>query len=97
MKVEEAPTGRRQGKVMPPLRYQVRVRGRLSPRARNAFPDMEVVEAPAETVIGSTVGDVTQLSAVLSLIDSLGVQVVSVDQVESDSVVPPPRRPQDGQ
>jgi hypothetical protein len=80
---------------MPPRRYQVRVRGRLSPRARNAFPDMEVVEAPAETVIGSTVGDVMQLSDVLSLIDSLGLHVVAIDQVESDPVVPAPRRPQD--
>ena len=82
---------------MPPRRYQVRVRGRLSQRARNAFPDMEVVEAPAETVIGSTVGDVTQLATVLSLIDSLGLQVVAVDQVGSDPVVPEPRRPQDGE
>jgi hypothetical protein len=82
---------------MPPRRYQVRVRGRLSPRARNAFPDMEVVEAPAETVIGSTVGDVTQLATVLSLIDSLGLQVVAVDQVGADPVVPAPRRPRDAE
>jgi hypothetical protein len=82
---------------MPPRRYQVRVRGRLSPRVRNAFPGMEVVEAPVETVIGSTIGDVTQLSTVLSLIDSLGLQVVAVDQVASDPVVPAPRRPPDGE
>jgi hypothetical protein len=56
---------------------------------------MEVVEAPAETVIGSTVGDVMQLSDVLSLIDSLGLHVVAIDQVEPDPVVPAPRRPQD--
>ena len=80
---------------MPSRRYQVRVRGRLSTRVRNAFPDMEVVEAPAETVIGSTVGDVMQLSDVLSLIDSLGLHVVAIDQVEPDPVVPAPRRPQD--
>jgi hypothetical protein len=58
---------------------------------------MEVVEAPVQTVIGSTIGDATQLSAVLSLIDSLGLQVVAVDQVASDPVVPAPRRSQDGE
>jgi len=56
---------------------------------------MEVVEAPAETVIGSTVGDATQLSDVLSLIDSLGLHVVAIDQVARDPVVPAPRRPPD--
>ena len=78
---------------MPARRYEVRVRGRLSPRVRDAFPDMEVVETPAETVIGSTVGDATQLSDVLSLIDSLGLQVVAVDQIPPNPVVPVPRRP----
>jgi hypothetical protein len=81
---------------MPPRRYLVRVRGRLSPRVRDAFPDMDVVRAPAETVIGSTVGDVTQLAEVLSLIDSLGLQVVAVDQVTPDPVLPVPRLPSDG-
>jgi hypothetical protein len=80
---------------MPARRYEVRVRGRLSPRLRDAFADMEVVEAPAETVIGSTVGDATQLSDVLSLIDSLGLHVVAIDQVAPDPVLPVPRRPSD--
>jgi hypothetical protein len=82
---------------MPPRRYQVRVRGRLSARVRDALPDMEVAEAPAETVIASTVGDAEQLSAVLSLIESLGLHVVAVDQVGApDAVVPAPRGPSDG-
>jgi hypothetical protein len=81
---------------MPPRRYLVRVRGRLSPRVRDAFHDMEVVDAPAETVIGSTVGDAGQLADVLSLIDSLGLHVLAVDQVMPDPLVPAPRRPSDG-
>ncbi len=76
-------------------RYEVRVRGRLSPRVRDAFPGMEVVEAPAETVIGSTVGDTAQLHDVLSLIDSLGLHVVSIDQVVPAPAPPVPRRPPD--
>jgi hypothetical protein len=81
---------------MAPRRYLVRVRGRLSPRVRDAFHDMEVVEAPAETVIGSTVGDASQLSHVLWLIDSLGLHVLAVDQVAPVPVVPAPRPPSDG-
>jgi hypothetical protein len=73
---------------MPARRYEVRVSGRLSQRLKDAFPDMVVVEAPAETVIGSTVGDATQLSRVLSLIDSLGLHVVAIDQVPPDQVPP---------
>jgi hypothetical protein len=79
--------------VMAARRYEVRVSGRLSQRLRDAFPDMDVVEAPAETVIGSTVRDATQLSDVLALIDSLGLHVVSIDQVAPDPVLPVPRRP----
>jgi hypothetical protein len=81
---------------MPPRRYQVRVRGRLSSRVKDALPDMEVAEAPAETVIGSTVGDAGQLSDVLSLIESLGLHVLAVEQV-ADPVVPVPRRPSAGE
>jgi hypothetical protein len=82
---------------MPSRRYQVRVRGRLSARVRDALPDMEVAEAPAQTVIGSTVGDAAQLSEVLSLIESLGLHVLAVDQVETEPVVPVPRRPWGGE
>ena len=76
---------------MPARRYEVRVKGRLSPRLKDAFPGMEVVEVPAETVISSTVGDGTQLHDVLSLIQSFGLHVVAVDQV-----VPGPAPPHRG-
>jgi hypothetical protein len=81
---------------MAPRRYLVRVRGRLSPRVKDAFHDMEVVEAPAETVISSTVGDASQLSDVLWLIDSLGLHVLAIDQVAPVPAVPAPRPPSDG-
>ena len=73
-------------------RYEVRVSGRLSPRLRDAFPGMELIEVPAETVIGSTVGEGAELYDVLSLIESLGLHVLAIDQVASDSApVPAPR------
>ena len=82
---------------MPARRYEVRVKGRLSPRLKDAFPGMEVVEVPAETVISSTVGDGTQLHDVLSLIQSFGLHVVAVDQVAPEPAPPlPSRRPRAG-
>jgi hypothetical protein len=65
---------------MPDRRYEVRVTGRLSQRARDAFADMEVSEVTAETVISGMVHD-EQLHELLSVVQSLGLHVVSVEQV----------------
>lgn len=61
-------------------RYRFRVRGHLSERARDAFVSMDVVEVPAETVIVGAVDD-DQMHEVLSLIQALGLRVVSVQRV----------------
>jgi hypothetical protein len=66
-----------------PARYEVRVKGRLSSRARDAFVGMDVDEVPTETIIAGTVDDAKELSGVLELIQSLGLHVVSVEQVSS--------------
>ena len=65
---------------MPDRRYEVRVTGRLSQRARDAFADMEISEVTAETVISGMVHD-EQLHELLSVVQSLGLHVVSVEQV----------------
>lgn len=59
-------------------RYEFRVTGHLSERARSAFPGMDVHEVPAETVISGQLADDGGLQDVLALIQSLGLQVVSV-------------------
>jgi hypothetical protein len=64
-------------------RYTVRVTGRLSDGARDAFVAMDVadvVEAPPETIISGAV-DEEQLHEILSLIQNLGLHVVSVQRV----------------
>jgi hypothetical protein len=66
---------------MPDRRYEVRVTGRLSQRARSAFTGMEVEEVTAETVISGLVHQDEQLHELLSVIQSLGLHVVSVQQV----------------
>lgn len=66
---------------MPDRRYEVRVTGRLSERARDAFAGMDVDEVTAETVISGLVHHDEQLHELLSVLQSLGLHVVSVQQV----------------
>jgi hypothetical protein len=66
---------------MPDRRYEVRVTGRLSERARDAFESMSVDEVTAETVISGVVHQDDQLHEILELVQSLGLHVVSVQQV----------------
>ena len=61
-------------------RYAFRVTGRLSEHARDAFDGMQVVEVPAETVISGAVDD-EQVHEVLTLIQALGLHVVSVQRL----------------
>ena len=63
---------------MPEQRYEFRVSGRLSERARDAFVGMEVFEVPAETVISCDIADDSGVQEVLALIQSMGLQVVSL-------------------
>jgi hypothetical protein len=63
--------------------YEFRVLGRLSEKTRQLFPDMEVTEIPAETVISTTLTDDNELHAVLALIQSLGLNVISVERVSN--------------
>jgi hypothetical protein len=75
---------------MPGYRYEIRIAGRLSPRARGAFVDMDVHVAPTETVIADTVDDDVDLQQLLALIQSLGLSIVSVDQVAPEATDPFP-------
>jgi len=66
---------------MYPRRYEFRVTGRLSEETRAAFPDMKVIDLPAETLIYGAVVDESQLLGVLALIQDLGLRVVSMNQI----------------
>ena len=66
---------------MPDRRYEVRVTGRLSQRARDAFAGMDVEEVTAETVISGVVHQDDQLHELLAMVQSLGLHVVAVQQV----------------
>jgi hypothetical protein len=61
--------------------YEFRVAGRLSEATREAFPDMTVRDAPAETIILGEVVDESHLHGVLAMIQNLGLRVVSLHEV----------------
>jgi hypothetical protein len=62
-------------------RYELRVVGRLSERARDAFPDMAVTVAPTETVICTDTVDESGIHGLLALCRSLGLEVTSFHRV----------------
>jgi len=61
--------------------YEFRVLGRLSEKTREAFTNMEVTEVPAETIISTSLADDGEIHAVLALIQSLGLNVISVERL----------------
>ncbi|MCO1661105.1 hypothetical protein [Pseudonocardia humida] len=65
-------------------RYEIRVAGLLSPRSRAAFPDMWVSDAPPETIIRGEVCDDSHLHGVLAQLQSLGLRLVSVQEIPRD-------------
>ena len=62
-------------------RYEVRVTGRMSQRARDAFTGLDVDEVTSETVISGLVHEDDDLHELLAKVQSLGLHVVSVQQV----------------
>lgn len=62
-------------------RYEFRIAGKLSERAQSAFDDMQVVDAPPETIIRGEIVDESHLHGVLALLRTLGLHVVSMNQV----------------
>jgi hypothetical protein len=64
--------------------YEFRVSGRLSDRTRDAvgdFSEMRVVPAPPETILYGAVTDQAHLHGILTFLESLGLQIVSVHQL----------------
>ena len=61
-------------------RYEFRIAGRLSERASIAFNGMDVKEVPAETVISGEINDEGGVQEILTLIQSLGLDVISIRQ-----------------
>jgi hypothetical protein len=74
---------------MASTRYEVRVNGRLSERARRAFCAMDVTLVPAQTIVFGNLPEVTGLADLLALCRAMGLEVVSVRRLPGEAAAAP--------
>jgi hypothetical protein len=70
---------------MASVRYEFRVSGLMSDRARDAFGDMTVQPVPPESIIYADVVDEAHLRDLLALCGALGLELVSLQQLPAGS------------
>jgi hypothetical protein len=73
------------------VRYEIRVSGLMSDRAREAFGDMIVAPVPPESTIYAEVVDETDLRDLLAKCSALGLELVSLQQLPAAGVAAPRR------
>ena len=73
-----------------PVRYQIRVRGRLGQTMRRAFPDLHAETHGEDTLLAGALADQAALFGVLTRIEALGLELVEVRRCESPRRVTPP-------
>ena len=64
--------------------YEIRIKGRLSDSLSGAFEDFTASVKPAETVMRGELRDQSELHGVLDRIQSLGLELIEVRQIEGD-------------
>ena len=67
---------------MKPSRYEFRVRWRLAERLLSSFDGFDAEVRPVETILSGEVTDQAALHGVLEQIESLGLELVEVRQVD---------------
>jgi hypothetical protein len=68
-------------------RYEVRVSGTLSERARCAFSAMDVRSVPPQTIVFGELADQSDLRDLLTLCSTMGLEVVSVRRLTAEAPV----------
>jgi hypothetical protein len=63
--------------------YQLRVRGVLGGALLHAFPGLSAVTVGGDTVLTGEIPDQAALHGTLSLVESLGLELVALHQVSS--------------
>jgi len=66
-------------------RYEIRVRGTMGDAVLSRFEEFDVEVEPVETVLRGPVRDQSELHGLLARIESLGLELVEVKQVERRS------------
>jgi hypothetical protein len=62
-------------------RYEIRVNGHLSERARSAFCAMRVQRVPPQTIMFGELDSQSDLCDLLALCSSMGLEVVSLERL----------------
>ena len=62
--------------------YEIRIKGRLSDSLCGAFEDFNAAVRPAETVMRGELRDQSELHGVLDQIQSLGLELIELRQIE---------------
>jgi hypothetical protein len=62
----------------PPRRYRIRVRGRLGPTMRSAFPALRARVSGGDTVLTGALPDRAALYGVLTQLEALGLELLEV-------------------
>jgi hypothetical protein len=70
-------------------RYEVRMNGRLSERARSAFPAMHVTSVPAQTIVFGELAEPSDLADLLALCSAMGLEVVSLRRLPGEAATRP--------
>ena len=70
-------------------RYEVRVNGRLSERARGAFCALNVRSVPQQTIVFGELTDQSDLADLLALCSAMGLEVVSLRRLPTEVTVRP--------
>ena len=72
---------------MPRHNYEIRVRGRLGETFRSAFPGLRARTQGNDTVLSGSLADRAALYGVLAIIETLGLELVGLQQVTSPELV----------
>jgi hypothetical protein len=67
------------------VRYEVRVNGSLSERARGAFPAMNVTSIPMQTIVFGELAEPSDLGDLLARCNAMGIEVLSLRQLPGDT------------
>jgi hypothetical protein len=78
------PLGGQGGAVVPPVGYEIRIKGRMSDSLTGAFEDFTAAVRPAETVMRGEVRDQAELHGLLDQIQSLGLELIEVRRLPEE-------------
>jgi hypothetical protein len=68
--------------------YEIRIRGRVGDPVLATFADLNASVRPAETILRGVIKDQAALHGLLDRIQSLGLELVEIRQVEDPQVRP---------